>query len=59
MTSLNFGLTLPDSQLPELLRRVASEIEAIDGFSLLNIVVSEHEAEVWATVYYWIDKTAL
>lgn len=54
-TCYQFAITLRSNQLPELLRRVANEIEQIEGFDLLNIVVEEANDEVTASVYYSVD----
>lgn len=49
-----FGVTLGEEEIPEILRRVATAIENIQGFQLLNIVVSRCDEEATASVYYWI-----
>ena len=49
-----FSLTLAAEEVPEVLRRVATEIEKIPGFQLLNLVVSLCDEEATASVYYWL-----
>lgn len=49
----NFALTLGADEIPEVLRRVATVIEKIDGFQLLNLTMSVCEEEATASVYYW------
>jgi hypothetical protein len=54
-----FSMMLGSEFLPELLRKVAAEIERIDNFQLLNLVVDEVDGETTAHVYYWIDSETL
>lgn len=55
-TCNRFELSLDDDEVPEILRRVATVIERIDGFRLLDIavMVCPEEEEATASVYYRI-----
>lgn len=52
-TCNQFSIALGEEELPELLRRVASHIESLPGFRLLNGVLDTHDNEVIASVYYY------
>ena len=53
-----FSIMLASELLPELLRKVATEIEQIENFQLLNLVVDEVDGETTAHVYYWVETGA-
>jgi hypothetical protein len=50
-----FSITLPSSQLPELLRRLAAEIERREPEMVFDVVVRDDGEEVDGSVYYWSD----
>lgn len=53
----HFALTLGADELPEVLRRVASAIEGIDRFRLLDMTVANCDDEATASVYYYQMRT--
>lgn len=51
----HFAMALDQNEVPELLRRVATEIDGISGFNLSHLAVNVCNGEATAVVYFWIS----